>query len=171
MADSCNKPANLTDGFAVTEPTDICFSTIINGVLTQGVKRMTPTPDGVVASYWINGVEVQTPSVEYACPRCDEAAPVYVCNLPDASESLVSCTPSISEVFGPTDVEVPFTGIAVSNPQCCNVVVTTSAGVFTVRPDEDGVTESFDCAILLISVVVTGSCDPTSVHTILSKRF
>ena len=81
------------------------------------------------------------------------------------------CEPAISEVFGETTTPTEFTAIAVNNPKCCDVLVTTSAGTFTVTKNECGLSEHFDCVVTLESIAVTGDCDPATVHTILTKRF
>lgn len=82
------------------------------------------------------------------------------------------CDPRITEVFGSTNASAEFTAIAVNNPSCCEVRVVTSAGEFTVKPNEHGVQDSFDCVVTLQSIEVSGdNCDPSTVHTILTKRF
>lgn len=122
-----------------------------------------------------SAVELPAGSYELSCPdSCAEEC--WACIEPKYTPVIITpdpviCAPLITEIFGDSDEPATFTEIAVSNPLCCKVLIKTNAGLFTVMPGEDFVSQTVDCNILLESIEVEGDCDPSSVHTILTKRY
>lgn len=63
-------------------------------------------------------------------------------------------------------INEPFHSLKINKPSCCNVVVTTSAGVLTLRKPEVLFGYDFKCPITIESVEVT-DCDPENVYLTL----
>ena len=63
-------------------------------------------------------------------------------------------------------IDQPFHSIKINKPSCCTVVLTTSAGVLTLRKPEILFGYDFNCPITLESVEVT-DCDPADVNVTL----
>ncbi len=117
---------------------------------------------------WVGGCLAEGKIYQEPPPR---AVTLVWVSFPDSVPEPPTCEPAITEVFGATGDETPFTEIAIHNPACCLVKVNTSAGSFTIKPDEQGFQTHFDCTVLLRSIEVSGNqCNTGHVHTILTKR-
>lgn len=78
-----------------------------------------------------------------------------------------ACNPAITEFFGDgldAAEGLVVNDVTIHSPVCCDVIVKTSAGNFTVKADEAGFEKSFKCAFTVESVTVTGDCDKSKVH-------
>ena len=79
------------------------------------------------------------------------------------------CLPTISDAFADDlSTLLPGTSFVITKPDCCKILVTTSAGTFTLREKETYyATTDFKCAVTIDSiVVVSGTCTPDSIHII-----
>jgi len=79
------------------------------------------------------------------------------------------CLPTISDAFADDlSTLLPGTSFVITKPDCCKVLVATSAGSFTLREKETYyATTDFKCAVTIDSiVVVSGTCTPDSIHII-----
>jgi len=79
------------------------------------------------------------------------------------------CLPTISDAFA-NDLStlLPGTSFVITKPDCCRVLVTTSAGTFTLREKETYyATTDFKCAVTVDNItIVSGTCTLDSIHII-----
>ena len=81
-----------------------------------------------------------------------------------------NCNPLIAELFGDGDLAAldgeSFNDVSIYNPGCCEVVVDTSAGRFTIRAGEAGFEKRFACPVQIVGLSIAGDCDKSAVHFI-----
>ena len=95
---------------------------------------------------------------------------------PLVDPDVLECAPVVGEFFGVTDAafsQVAFTSLDIDNESCCDLTVTTSAGVYTVKAGKTfGL--RLDCAAQLVSVTlkdgVAADCDSSNAQIIYSFK-
>ena len=79
------------------------------------------------------------------------------------------CLPTISDAFADDlSTLLPGTSFVITKPDCCKVLVATSAGSFTLREKETQYsTTDFKCPITITGItIVSGTCSLADIHII-----
>ena len=79
------------------------------------------------------------------------------------------CLPTISDAFADDlSTLLPGTSFVITKPDCCKILVTTSAGTFTLREKETYyATTDFKCPITVTGItIVSGTCSSADIHII-----
>ena len=79
------------------------------------------------------------------------------------------CLPTISDAFADDlSTLLPGTSFVITKPDCCKILVTTSAGTFTLREKETYyATTDFKCPITVTGItIVSGTCSLADIHII-----
>ena len=79
------------------------------------------------------------------------------------------CLPTISDAFADDlSTLLPGTSFVITKPDCCKILVSTSAGTFTLREKETYyATTDFKCTITITGItIVSGTCSLADIHII-----
>lgn len=121
--------------------------------LVQWVVKLDGVPNGTVVYTDLSGTQVAAPGAGTftfgACPTV--------------------CLPTISDAFADDlSTLLPGTSFVITKPDCCKILVTTSAGTFTLREKETYyATTDFKCPITVTGItIVSGTCSSADIHII-----
>ncbi|MBK7806816.1 MAG: hypothetical protein IPJ51_11005 [Saprospiraceae bacterium] len=144
-------PVNCAGGQLESDPQEICVNG--NTSLIQWVVKDNGQPTGAVYYTDLSGTVVGAPGAGTftfgACPTV--------------------CLPTISDAFADDlSTLLPGTSFVITKPDCCKILVTTSAGTFTLREKETYyATTDFKCPITVTGItIVSGTCSSADIHII-----